>query len=265
MAHPRLALTCSLPALLATLFAARASAQPPDARCDGAAAARLLGVKSLEWQVACWRIDGGRQVIAAVPLVPLGPSPGPTAKAKAREGGAGPLVVRVALASGDRIVWRDEVHPERNASAEVREVLDKSEEWLVGIEDQPLGHDRGLRVGVVGHWGGDVMSVREIVLLYRLLPEGGLRLVWTGIGNTRESRFDYCRLEGIATFQLVDDHTLERALRLTPSIDHDKQLPRARARALEKKCVVKEQEPQRFPLLGAPATAPSPAADARPR
>ena len=185
------------------------------------------------------RVDPGRRVIAAVPLVPI------TSAAP----GAGPLVVRVALAKDEAVVWRDEIRPNSKSVPDLREVLEKSEEWLVGIDDQTLGRDRGVRVGVVGHWGRDTMLVREIAFLFRLPSDGNaLRLVWSGLGNTRESHSEYCLIEGIATFQLVDGSTLERQMRITPNINRETRLPRARARALEKKCVAKEQSPQRFTL-----------------
>lgn len=225
-------------------------------RCDGAQAGKLLGLTTRDWQVACWRVEDGRQVIAAVPLAPLTPaldlmksSPAkPQPKGKQKETAA-PLEVRLALARDGAILWRGDMKPEGKNAADLREVLDKSEEWMVGIDDQALGKERGVRIGVVGHWGRDAMSVREIALLFSLPTDGGaMRLVWSGLGNTRESHLDYCRIEGIATFQLVDDKTVERQLRLTPTVNRDIKVPRAKARALEKKCVVEPQEPKRFPV-----------------
>jgi hypothetical protein len=119
----------------------------------------------------------------------------------------------------------------------------------VGIEDLNLGRERGVRVGVVGHWGDQAMSVREIAGLFRLPAEGApLKPLWVGLGNTRESRLDYCLIEGIATFQLVDDKTLERQMRLTANVNRETKVPRAKARELEKKCTAEPQEPKRFPL-----------------
>lgn len=232
------------------LFSSAALHAEPGTRCDGGDGARWLGVATHDWQVACWRLDDGRQVIAAVPLAPLVPQKTNVKKDAGRESPAGALVVRLALVQNGAVAWRGEVRPDAKTSPELREVLEKSEEWLVAIEDQSLGRERGVRVGVVGHWGNDAMSVREIALLYRLPPASGpLRLVWSGLGNTRESRLDYCLIEGIATFQLVDDKTLERQMRLTPTINHDNtHVPRARARALEKKCVAEAPPPQRFPI-----------------
>jgi hypothetical protein len=63
---------------------------------------------------------------------------------------------------------------------------------------------------------------------------------------------EYCLIEGIATFQLVDDKNLERQIRLTPTINRDIKLPRAKARDLEKKCVAPPQEPRRFPVVATP-------------
>jgi hypothetical protein len=174
----------------------------------------------------------------------------PGKRDSAKDSPAGSLVVRLGMSKDGTVTWRGELRPDPKATPELREVLEKSDEWLVAIEDMTLGHDRGVRIGVVGHWGDETMSVREIALLYRL-PEhaGPLRLVWSGLGNTRESRHDYCLIEGIATFQLVDDKTLERQLRVTPTINRDtNHLPRARARALEKKCVADPPAPQRFPI-----------------
>jgi hypothetical protein len=223
-------------------------------RCDGSGAAKPLGLSSRDWQVACWRVEDGREVIAAVPLAPLmpvadlvKPHPRKTPKPAAPQP---PLVIRLALARDANILWRGEIRPDAKASPDLREVLERSEEWLVGIDDQTLGKERGVRVGVVGHWGEEAMSVREIALLFRLPTAEGaaLHLVWSGLGNTRESRLDYCVIEGIATFQLVDDKTLERQLRLTPAINRETKVPRGKARELEKKCVAEPQEPKRFPV-----------------
>jgi hypothetical protein len=250
------AIAVALGAALLAIPAARAGAQP-GTRCDGSQAAKLLGLATRDWQVACWALADGRRVIAGVPLAPLTPAapatpPGKGGRARKREAQtapAGPLVVRLGLAKDEALLWRGELRPEAKDSLELRDVLEKSEEWLVGIEDQPLGADRGVRIGVVGHWGTDTMIVREIALLYRLPAGAGpMRLVWSGVGNTRESRLDYCRIEGIATFQLVDAGTLERRVHVSHNINHEVQLPRARARALEKQCVPREQPPQRFPL-----------------
>jgi hypothetical protein len=233
------------------LMARPGHAGPTGTRCDGDEAARLLAAPAHDWQAACWRLDDGRQILAAVPMTPIVPAKAvPRKDADGKQSPAGPLVVRVALAKDGAVAWRGEVRPDAKTTPELREVLEKSDEWLVAIEDVTLGHERGVRVGVVGHWGDDTMSVREIALLYRLPTSAGpLRLVWSGLGNTRESRLDYCLIEGIATFQMVDDKTLERQMRLTPTINHDNtHVPRARARALEKKCVADAPAPQRFPV-----------------
>jgi hypothetical protein len=223
-------------------------------RCDGEPAAKTLGVPRRDWQVACLRLDDSRRLIAAVPMAPLelpGAAPG------ARTPTAPPLILRLALAKGEEVVWRDEVRFDRAPPADLREVLAKSEEWLVGIDEQPLGSAAGVRVGVLGHWGGEPTSsmlVREIALLYRLPPDAGpLRLLWSGLGNTRESRADYCLIDGMATFQLVDDRTLERQMRIVPVIKRETTLPARRARALERGCVVKPQPARRFPVPPASA------------
>jgi hypothetical protein len=234
--------SCALAALAAFSCAppARAASVGAFSRCDGEPAARTLGVPRHDWQVACLRLDDTRRVIAAVPLAPL-------TGAAATRGRAAPLVLRVALAKGETVVWRDEMRFGPTSPADLREVLDKSEEWLVGIDGQPLGAGAGVRVGVMGHWGSEAMSVREIALLFRLPSDAGpLKLLWSGLGNTRESRLDYCRIEGMASFQLIDERTIERQMRLTPVINREAPVPPRRARALEKGCVVTPQPAQRF-------------------
>ncbi len=244
--HPGLLL------LAVTAMSGTAAGAEPGTRCDGSAAAKALGLGSHDWQVACWRVADGRQVIAAVPLAPLMPAAEalkPHRKLARPAPEQPPLVIRLALAQDAAILWRGELRPDAKTSPELREVLERSEEWLVGIEDQTLGRDRGVRVGVVGHWGDEAMSVREIALLFRLPTDGGaLRLVWSGLGNTRESRLEYCRIEGIASFQLVDDKTLERQMRVTANINRETKLARAKARELEKKCTAEPQDPHRFPV-----------------
>jgi hypothetical protein len=224
--------------LLALAALADGGVEPPPATpCDGSVFARALAVPRRDWQVACLRLDDARRVIAAVPLVPLDRS----AAAEPR--------LRMALASGDEVVWRDDIPFKRGAAPELEEVLAKSEEWLVGLESQPLGPTRGVRVSVVGHWGGTTMSVREIALLFRVPPgKGPPALVWSGLGNTRESRLDYCRIDGIASFALVDEHTLERTIDLKPTINHETPVAPRRARQLEKECVAKPEAPKRFKL-----------------
>jgi hypothetical protein len=231
--------------LRVVVFALLSSAAAPAfaqtaTRCDGPDAAKLVALSPREWVVACLKIDDTRRVIAAVPLAPL--------KAPATGGGAGPLVLKMALAKGDQIAWREERRLAGDAPEDVREVLDKSEEWLVGIDEVSLGGTPALRVGVVGHWGSDPMSVREIAFLYRAPADGAPARVWSGLGNRRESRAEYCFIEGVASFQLIDDKTLERQLRMTSSINHETKLPRRRARELEKKCVAKPEPPRRFSL-----------------
>jgi hypothetical protein len=236
--------------LVAVVLIASARAQA-GTRCDGSAAAKALGLSSREWQVACWHLDDGRDVIAAVPLAPLVPA-SDLLKSMRRPGpppAAPPLVIRLALAREATILWRGEIRPDAKTNPDLKDALARSEEWLVGIDDVNLGRERGLRVGVVGHWGDQAMSVREIALLFRLPPEGEpLKPLWSGLGNTRESRLDYCLIEGIATFRLVDDKTLERQMRLTTNVNRETKLPRAKARALEKKCTVEPEEPKRFPI-----------------
>jgi hypothetical protein len=247
--HLGLRLAAAVVALLALPAGALAGPPPAVTRCEGEPAARILGVPRHDWQVACLRLDDTRRVIAAVPLAPLDPLKALVARGSkpAAATPAPPLVVRVALAKGDAVVWRDEMRFDQGAPADLREVLDRSEEWLVGIEGQDLGASNGVRIGVMGHWGSDPMSVREIALLFRLPSDAGpLKLLWSGLGNTRENRSDYCMIEGMASFQLVDDRTIERQMRLTPIINRDTPVPKRRARALEKNCVVTPQPNQRF-------------------
>jgi hypothetical protein len=223
-------------ALLALLAATDGGQPPTPSPCDGAAYAGALGTPGHDWQLACLRLDDARRVIAAVPLVP-------------RDRAAAEPRLRMALASGDRVIWRQDIPFKAGAGPELQEVLAKSEEWLVGLEDQPLGAAHGVRVSVVGHWGETSMSVREIALLFRLPPgQGPMTLLWSGLGNTRESRRDYCRIDGMASFSLVDDHTLERKMAQTATINRDAPVPRKQARQLEKGCIAKDEPAQRFKI-----------------
>ena len=226
---------------------------PPAAvRCDGAAAAQALGLARQDWHVACLEVEGKKRVIAAVPMTPLGPPPTGKTRAPRAALAAPPLVLWVALSDGAGIIaWKDRLTFDRKAPGELREMLLKSEEWVVGIDDQALGADRGVRVGVVGHWGESTMSVREIALLFRVPAQGSgpLKLVWQGLGNTRESRFDYCQLDGIATFKLLDERTVERQVSMTPIINRDAPVSEKLAGSLEKKCVAKPQPARRFPVV----------------
>lgn len=251
-----LATSACVTVLLELIIGTGARAQTPGARCDGSQAVALLGLTGRDWQAACWRVPDGRQVMAVVPLPSLIPTSlskigtkiGKPSKGKPAE--TPPLIVRLGVVREQALLWKGEVRPEAKDSADLREILTRSVEWLVGVEDQPLGTERGVRVGVVGHWGDDVMTVREIAFLFRLPTEAGpLKLVWSGLGNTRESRFDYCRIENIATFQLVDPVTIQREVHASHNINRDVTLPRARARELEKKCSSTAQDPQRFPVL----------------
>jgi hypothetical protein len=224
-----------LATVLLALAAAADGGQPSTpSPCDGNAFAQALGTPRRDWQLACLRLDDTRRVIAAVPLVP---ADRPSAEPR----------LRMALTSGDGVIWRQDFPFKTGAGPELQEVLAKSEEWLVGLEDQPLGAAHGVRVSVVGHWGTTSMFVREIALLFRLpAAKGPLALLWSGLGNTRESRFDYCRIDGMATFSLIDEHTLERTIELTPTINRESPVPPKRARQLEKACTAKPEAPQRF-------------------
>jgi len=222
--------------LLVAAMVGPAAAAP--ARCDDDEGARTLKVSRHDWLVACLQLEDGRRVAAAVPLAPLDPHAGKGA----------PLVIRLALARGDNVAWRDELRFGGTSPEELREVLAKSEEWLVSLDAQPLGALPGIRVSVFGHWGGATMLAREIALLYRLPADaaGPLKLVWSGVGNTRELRGERCLVERVATFQLVDDHTLERQVRLNPVTGPD--APTARRRRREPACVIKPEPAQRFSL-----------------
>src|SRR5436305_689116 len=85
----------------------QANAQMPPAedqataRCDGDAAAKMIGLDNHDWQVACLQVAGRRQVIAAVPMLPI-PTvmparPGVPARSELKPDPKN-LAVRVALA-----------------------------------------------------------------------------------------------------------------------------------------------------------------------
>src|SRR3954466_16116884 len=97
-------------------------------RCDGSGAAKPLWLSSRDWQVARWRVEDGREVIAAVPLAPLPPvaemvKPHPR-KAARPTPPQPPLVIRLALARDANILWRGEIRPDAKASPDLREVLE---------------------------------------------------------------------------------------------------------------------------------------------
>src|SRR3954470_22632216 len=88
-------------------------------RCDGSGAAKPLGLSSRDWQVACWRVEDGREGIAAVPLAPLTPGGGVgkphPRKAAKPVAPQPPLVIRLALARDANILWRGEIRPDAKA------------------------------------------------------------------------------------------------------------------------------------------------------
>jgi hypothetical protein len=110
-----------------------------------------------------------------------------------------------------------------------------------------LTQDAGITWRDQVHLGADAPAeLREVLAKIRRGPPP--RLIWSGLGNTRESRYDYCQIDGMASFTLADDHTLERQVRVTPVINRETRLPRARARAIEKGCVAKPAPAERFPV-----------------
>jgi hypothetical protein len=139
---------------------------------------------------------------------------------------------------------------------ELSEVLDHAEEWAVTITREEIEGDgratRMARIGIFGHWGEDNAHDHEAALLLRL-PDGPEppRVVWFGLGSTRENRFDVCRLEGRAQFRLVDGPNgtfIERRIRSRRSLERprmDAQL----AASLVRRCTVRARPPARFPAL----------------
>ena len=118
----------------------------------------------------------------------------------------------------------------------------------------PFCHDTRFRLYISHMWGQRDSTVREVALLLRLPATGDAPTVlWSGLGNARESRAELCRIETFTTFRVVDDHTLERASQVRATFDAKARaagISRAERREMQKKCVTPDPqpEPQRFPL-----------------
>jgi hypothetical protein len=226
-----------------------ARAQPPSPelaaadRCDRPRIAKALGVDTVHHAIGCLALDGNpaeRWLVAAA-RQPDGP-PRST------------LPVLLGVVRGDKALWRDEVTVGKAAGPELQDAIAKAEDRFVWIEPQALGDGRGARVGISGQWGQRDSTVRELALVLGLRPGADApRLLWSGLGNARETRSELCRIETFTTFRLVDEHTLERTSQVRATFDAKAKAPgvsKAERRELQKSCVAPDPQPtpQRFPI-----------------
>jgi hypothetical protein len=136
--------------------------------------------------------------------------------------------------------------------------------WGVDATMEDLRGKQVARIGVYGRTGEDLMVMDEIAILLDVSQEP--KVIWMGLGNREENRFDVCMIETRASFRLTKDGQLERRTR---SVKHVKKVgdddPGMALYA--RKCVAAKPRVDTFPLgAGQQGIAPdgrSPGAPAR--
>jgi hypothetical protein len=83
--------------------------------------------------------------------------------------------------------------------------------WRVEATIEDLGGKQVARIGVYGRTGEDLMVMDEIAILIDVNSEP--QVIWMGLGNREENRFDVCVIETRASFRLTKDGQLERRTR----------------------------------------------------
>ncbi len=94
------------------------------------------------------------------------------------------------------------------------EVIRPSFLWTVDSSFVHLGSKRIARVRLVGRTGQDLMVLQEIAILVDVDGDKP-KLLWLGLGDREENRFDVCVVDTRATFRLAAPGVLERTRRST--------------------------------------------------
>jgi hypothetical protein len=195
----RLVLTAALIALLPTSRSHAGQAGRCPTRTD---VARLLKLEGSGWQTACKAEETGPMLLAA--LSPPG----------------GTVQVVLALGTARDVVKRLTWKPDPGDDKRLREALTSGEEWTLRLTRTRLARQDFMRVSLGTKWGGNLLANYEIVGFFRESVDS-LVLVWSGIGDWEENRFDICLLKAHASFKLTTALTdqgrgkLERTTRIT--------------------------------------------------
>ena len=173
-------------------MAALTLASPPPARAEVAhrcptrtEVAHLLKLAGTGWQTACKAEERGQLLLAA-----FEPATGT---------GAAKLVVAVTRHNEVARHLATTIDP--STDKRVAEALRSGEEWALRVSRTRLGGQDLTKVSLQTKWGGNLLASYEIVAFFREAGDG-LALLWSGIGDWEENRFDICLLKARASFRL---------------------------------------------------------------
>lgn len=145
--------------------------------------ARLLKLEGTGWQTACKAEETGPMLLAAL------------------SSAGGTVQTVVALATARDVTKRFTWKPDPGEDKRMSEALTSGEEWTLRLTRTRLGGQDLAKVSLGTKWGGNLIASAEIVGLFRESADS-LTLVWNGIGDWEENRFDICLLKARASFKL---------------------------------------------------------------
>jgi hypothetical protein len=109
--------------------------------------------------------------------------------------------VIVALGSDHDVSKRFTWKPDPGDDKRMGEALTSGEEWTLRLTRTRLGGQDLAKVSLGTKWGGNLLASYEIVGFLRETADS-LTVVWSGIGDWEENRFDICLLKAHASFKL---------------------------------------------------------------
>lgn len=210
------------------LAAGSAPSGPPRAACPSDdELRRSLAVEGKAWRVVCNATKNDGVEMAAV-LPPATPA------------GAARVVVSV-LRNDLRL------RSETVLDGPERQDLEKTggEDWKIAVRPAGIRGATWLRVDVIASGGDDYFSAQSVVSFFRIGTDPALR-VWTGLGDRNETRFDACRLDTTARFDLSRNGELVRTRRTTRSFRRPGGIDSAQLKSLETECVASPRQRETF-------------------
>jgi hypothetical protein len=172
-----------LVALVAPVLASAAHAGQAGRCPTRADVARILKLEGTGWQTAC-KAEESRPVLLAA-LAPPG----------------GTVQVVIALVKGGEVLKHLTWKPDGGDDKRLREALTSGEEWTLRLTRNRLGGQDLMKISLGTKWGGNLLASYEIVGFFRETADG-LTVLWSGIGDWEENRFDICLLKARASFKL---------------------------------------------------------------
>lgn len=158
-------------------------------------------------------------------------------------GVAGRPRILVALQAGDSV---------RKGEAELtgseREPLPSADAWTIEVAPANLYGASWSRVDVTatkGQAGKDLFTTQTVVSFFR--DDGPtLRHLWTGLGDRHEDRFDACRLDTTARFELSAAGALVRTRRTIRAVADRQDLTADQVATLQAECVAAPPDRESF-------------------